>query len=365
MPRLKIGVIGCGAIGQIQYLPLLRDLREQYEIGGISDLSASLMANLGSDYGIPEERQFTDFHNLVASDVDCVVVCNTTSYHAEPAIAAIAAGKHVLIEKPMCTTVVEAEAIASAADQSGVVAMVGYMKQHDPGFRYLKRFVTQMDDVRFVQVNQFHPDNSLHLKRFHLYKPTDLDASVRTKMVNDEAALTAEALGVRADHLPADAARAFFWVLNSLIHDIGNLNSLFGPPEAVFSTEFWQGGNCITTTLEYGAGFRSVANWLDLPDLQHYEETVGVYGSRERAIISFPTGFSIGLPTVVTTHGIDPDETPFTRRMSWQENPFRLELIKFHECITQGTEPFTPVRDAVHDIRLAGEIVKAALANRD
>ncbi len=44
MTKLKIGVIGCGAIGQIQYLPLLRDLHEHYEISAISDLSASMMA---------------------------------------------------------------------------------------------------------------------------------------------------------------------------------------------------------------------------------------------------------------------------------------------------------------------------------
>jgi len=361
MDRLKIGVIGCGAIGQIQYLPLLRDLREHYEIAGISDLSVELMTSLGHDYGIPAERQFTDYNALIASDVDCVVVCNTTSYHAGPAIAAAIAGKHVLIEKPMCTTVAEAEAIAGAAEASGIVAMVGYMKQHDPGYRYAKGLVDRMADIRFVQVTQLHPDNALHLRRFHLYKPTDLDASLHSEMAAEEARLTAEALGLRPGHVPADAAKAFFWVLNSLIHDIGNLSGLFGPPERVVSAEFWESGNCITTTLEYGAGFRAIASWIDLPDLQTYVETIGVYGSRERVVIGFPTGFSIGLPTDVAHHGMGEDDHPYVKHLAWQENPFRLELLKFHECITQGTEPITPVRAAVADIRLAGEIVRAAM----
>jgi predicted dehydrogenase len=361
MDRLRIGIIGCGAIGQIQYLPLLRDLREHYEIAGISDLSSELMASLGRDYGIPVERQFTDYADLIASEVDCVVVCNTTSYHAAPAIAAASAGKHVLIEKPMCTTVAEAEAIVAAADASGVVAMVGYMKQHDPGYRYARDLVGQMDDIRFVQVTQLHPDNALHLKRFHLYKPTDLDPSLRSGMAAEEARLTAEALGLRTGHVPADAAKAFFWVLNSLIHDIGNLSGMFGPPQRVVSAEIWEGGNCITTTLEYGAGFRAVASWLDLPDLQTYVETVGVYGSRERVEISFPTGFSIGLPTAVAHHGMGEDGHPWVKHLAWHENPFRLELLKLHECITQGVEPLTPVRAAVPDIRLAGEIVRAAM----
>src|SRR6476469_3819052 len=361
MDRLKIGVIGCGAIGQIQYLPLLRDLREHYEIAGISDLSVELMTSLGHDYGIPAERQFTDYNALITSEVACVVVCNTTSYHAGPAIAAASAGKHVLIEKPMCKTVAEAEAIAGAAEASGIVAMVGYMKQHDPGYRYAKGLVDRMADIRFVQVTQLHPDNALHLRRFHLYKPTDLDASLHSGMAAEEARLTAEALGLRPGHVPADAAKAFFWVLNSLIHDIGNLSGLFGPPERVVSAEFWESGNCITTTLEYGAGFRAIASWIDLPDLQTYVETIGVYGSRERVVIGFPTGFSIGLPTDVAHHGMGEDDHPYVKHLAWQENPFPLELLKFHECITQRTEPITPVRAAVADSRLAGEIVRAAM----
>lgn len=361
MTKLRIGVIGCGAIGQIQYLPLLRDLRDHYEIAGISDLSASMLAALGSDYGIPAERQFTAYEDLLASDVECVVVCNTTSYHAPVAIKAAQAGKHLLIEKPMCTTVAEAEAIADAVDEAGVVAMVGYMKQHDPGYIHARQRVGQMDDIRFVQVNHLHPDNSLHLKRFFLHKPTDLHGALRDEMTREECRLTAEALGVSPDRLPPDAHRAFFWTLNSMIHDISNLSGMFGPPQRVVSAEYWENGNCITTTLEYAAGFRAVASWIDLPDLQTFDETIEVYGSRERVIASFPTGFSIGMPTDVTLHGMDQHEKPFVTRLAWQENPFRLELLKFHECITTGAPVLTPVRTAVEDTRLVGNIIRTAM----
>jgi predicted dehydrogenase len=365
MDRLKIGIIGCGAIGQIQYLPLLRDLRQHYQIAGISDLSTDLLSNLGLDYGIPAERQFTDFNQLIASDIDCVVVCNTTSYHAAPAIAAANAGKHVLIEKPMCTTVAEAESIAAAGESAGVVTMVGYMKQHDPAYRYARDLVDRMEDIRFVQVNHLHPDNSLHLKRFFLHKATDLDQSVRDQMTADEAKLTAEALGLRDGRVPPDAGKAFFWTLNSMIHDIGNLSGMFGPPERIVSAGIWENGNCITATLEYGGGFRAVASWIDLPDLQTFEETFAVYGSRQRVVVSFPTGFSIGLPTNVSVQGMDADESAWSKHLAWHENPFRLELLAFHECITQGVAPLTPARAAVDDIRLAGGIVKTAISAQE
>src|SRR3954454_20162624 len=129
--RVKIGIIGCGAIAQIQYLPLLRELSDDFEIGGLCDLSQSVMARLGAEYGVPPDRQFTDYHELVTSDLDAVVVCNTGP-HAPPAIAAAKAGKHILVEKPMATTAAEAEAMVAAAKKNGVSLMVGYMKRHDP-----------------------------------------------------------------------------------------------------------------------------------------------------------------------------------------------------------------------------------------
>jgi predicted dehydrogenase len=264
----------------------------------------------------------------------------------------------------VCTTVAEAEAVAAAGEAAGVVMMVGYMKQHDPGYRYAKARVLEMADVRFVQVNHLHPDNSLHLRQFRLHKPTDLDASVRERMLADEATLTAQALDLPASRVPADAARAFFWVLNSMIHDISNLSGMFGPPDRVVSAEIWEHGNCISTTLEYAEGFRAVASWIDLPDLQTFDETLEIYGSQERVTVSFPTGFSIGMPTDVQLHGMDDDEKPWVKHLSWHENAFRLELLHFHESITTGTQPLTPARAAVADIKLAGDIVKTAMASR-
>src|SRR5262245_10515541 len=147
MARLKIGIIGCGAIAQIQYLPLLQALRDDVETWALCDLSRGVMNALGEEYGVPPERRFTDFHDLVAGEVDAVVVCNTGS-HAPPTIAAAEAGKHVLVEKPMATTVAEAEAMVAAAERSGTVLMVGYMKRHDPAYRYTAARVREMADVR-------------------------------------------------------------------------------------------------------------------------------------------------------------------------------------------------------------------------
>ncbi len=71
----NIGIIGCGAIAQIQHLPHLRELAGGFEIAGLCDLSRKLLDRLGDEYGVPSERRFTDYHTLLASGVDAVIVC--------------------------------------------------------------------------------------------------------------------------------------------------------------------------------------------------------------------------------------------------------------------------------------------------
>ncbi len=360
MPRLKIGVIGCGAIAQIQHLPHLRELDDLFEIGGLADLSPNLLEAIGTDYGVPPERRFLDYHQLLQSDVDGVIVCPSGS-HAAPSIAAAEAGKHVFVEKPMCTTVREAEAMVAAADKAGVLLMVGYMKRHEPAYQFAQARVREMSDVRFIQVNHLHPSNDLHTSEFKIRRFDDIPRGVRDAWNMQQTELIAEALGY-ADGaaVPAAIAHAYNLILGSMIHDIGNLHGLFGPPRHVLSSEIWLDGRGVSTVLDYGDERRAVASWVDLPDLWDFKETLEVYGSRERVLVSFPTGFARGLPSYVTLHGMDADadRTPWRREYAWHDNPFKLELLHFGECIRTGQPPLTPGREAIADIQLVGEIVK-------
>src|ERR1700687_902529 len=101
MARLRVGVIGCGTVAQIMWPLNLRQLDEQFELKAICDLSPSLTESLGQYYNVC--RRFQDYHDLIAEDLDVVVVL-TPGSHAAPAIAALDAGKHVVVEKPMCFT---------------------------------------------------------------------------------------------------------------------------------------------------------------------------------------------------------------------------------------------------------------------
>ena len=359
--RLKIGVIGCGAIAQIQHLPHLRELDDDFEIGGLADLSPKLLEAVGADYGVPRERQFLDYHDLVTSDIDGVIVCPSGS-HAAPSIAAAEAGKHILVEKPMCTTVREAESMVDAADRAGVLLMIAYMKRHEPVYRFAQQKVAEMSDVRFVQVNHLHPDNDLHTAEFKVRRFNDISDDVRAGSQQEQRELIAEALNYTAgDSVPESIAHAYNLILGSMIHDLGNLHGMFGPAQRILSSEIWLDGRAVTTVLDYGETRRAVASWVDLPDLWDFKETLEVYGSRERVLVSFPTGFARGLPSYVTVHGMDADRTPWRREYTWHDNPFKLELQHFGECIRTRQQPRTPGREAIADIQLVGDIVKTYL----
>src|SRR4029453_17591537 len=99
MTRLRVGVIGCGTVAQIMWLPNLRELDEHFELVAIFALSAGLIESLGAYYGV--KRRFLDYRDLVAEQLDVVIVL-TPGSHALPAIAGLEADKNVIVEKPIC-----------------------------------------------------------------------------------------------------------------------------------------------------------------------------------------------------------------------------------------------------------------------
>ena len=359
MSPLRIGVIGCGAIAQVHHLPNLKSLRTLFDVSVVCDKSPGLAAHAAQTFHVPD--QTTDYRDVLASDVDAVLLCHTDP-KTEVAVAAFNAGKHVFIEKPMCFSLQEADAIIEACEASGKVGQVGYMKVYDPAYEIAKREVENMKGVRFVQVNHLHPNNALHLRQFELARFNDLppDAMQQTAAAREAAFL--QALGTEVPH---EAKSAFFTIAGSMIHDLYGLRVMLGVPNKVTSTEIWSDGRAITTILAYPNGARCVASWVDLPNLWDFKETLEVYGDDKRVIVSYPTGFARGVLSTVTVHEVMPDGTTALRTpaVDW-ESAFSRELRHFHACVTAQLPTRTSVAEARHDIALIINIVKAYLQER-
>ena len=348
--RVKIGVVGCGDIAQIQHLPALKELAEEYEVATVCDVSPSLAKYVADWFDVPEYT--TDYRQLLDSDLDAVLLCHRDP-KTEVAVASLNARKHTFIEKPMCYSLQEADRIIEAAEASGRVAQVGYMKLHEPAFELAQQEVATAEDVRFVQVNHLHPSNDLHVGQFRTRHFDDIPESAREQSQRAQQEAVAEAIG----EVPPELRSMFFTVSGSMIHDLYGLRALFGMPSRVVSTEIWDGA--ITTIFEYPEGHRCVASWVDLPQIWDFHETLEVYGSSKRVIVSYTTGFQKAVSTL-TVYDLD-DQGRTVRRepaLDW-ENPFRRELRHFHDCIVNDKEPRASVQSARDDVSLVIDIIRA------
>ena len=351
---VRIGVVGCGAIAQVQHLPFLTELAEEFEVVAVCDASPSAVEYAARLYHVP--NRYTDYRSMLDSDMDAVLMCHFDP-KTEVAVASLEAGKHVFVEKPVCYSNEEFGRIEEAARRSGTVAQTGYMKLYEPAYEMAKPEIEAMDDIRFVQINHLHPDNDLHVAQFRTRSFDDVPQDVIEKTSAARHQAFRQAIG----DAPPEAVRAFGTIAGSMIHDLYGLRDLFGVPSRVIGTEIWQEGGAISTILEYPQGVRCVASWIDLPDLWDFYETLEVYGSRKRVIISYPTGFSREVADL-KIHEIEENGTSIVKEpaLDW-ESPFRRELRHFHDCIVNGTPSRSPLVDAGQDVALVIDIVKAYL----
>ena len=351
MKRVKIGVVGCGAIAQVHHLPNLSMLQDQFEVAAVCDISPSAAADAARRFHVP--RHLTDYRELLAADLDAVLLCHTDP-KTEAAVAVLEAGKHLFIEKPLCFSLPEIDAMIAAQRTAGTVAQAGYMKVYDPAFELAQRAVRKMDGIRFVQVNHLHPDNRLHLRQFELRRFDDYPAAAIEQTAAARGVAVRQAIG---DATP-EVERAFGLLSGSMIHDLYTMRAMLGLPQAVLSAEIWRDGRAVTFTLEYPSGARCVATWIDLPDLWDFKETLEIYGDDQRVLLSYPTGFARGILSSVVIQGTDGDGTAHRTEpaVDW-ESAFLRELRHFHECIVDGTPNRTPLAAARDDISLIIDII--------
>jgi len=120
MKVIKMGIIGCGDIANIRYFPSIKEL-DNFELAGIYDWDAKVSQEMAAKHSV---KAYDSLEALLANaDIDAVVVCTYHPSHAETALKALAAGKHVLVEKPLCTSYAAALKMKEAAEKSDLIFM--------------------------------------------------------------------------------------------------------------------------------------------------------------------------------------------------------------------------------------------------
>lgn len=142
MNPIRIGLIGAGGISGPHAAGYRKLAAEgMAEVVGVCDSVGSLAAVRAHELSAP--HVFSDYRDLLALDVDAVDICLPHDVHAEVALAAIAQGKHVLVEKPVATTLEDAEHMIRAARAAGLILQVGHNERFDPQYQEMKRLLME------------------------------------------------------------------------------------------------------------------------------------------------------------------------------------------------------------------------------
>ncbi|HEU4884964.1 MAG TPA: Gfo/Idh/MocA family oxidoreductase [Longimicrobium sp.] len=147
---MKAGVLGVGSLG-FHHARILRDVAGA-EMAGVYDDDAARLEKVASELGV---RAFRSRDELLES-VDAAVIAVPTTVHAEVALAAIDAGVHLLIEKPIAHTLEEAEAIVDAAAAKNLVVATGHVERFNGALRACEPY---LDDPRFIESHRLAPFN--------------------------------------------------------------------------------------------------------------------------------------------------------------------------------------------------------------
>lgn len=344
----RIGLIGCGNISR-RHRAAIRAHADVIILVAACDVDDTRARAVADE--TPGCRAYTDWRRMFSeAPLDGVIICLPHVEHAPAALAAIDAGRHVLVEKPMACTVAEGQQMVEAAARAGVVLMAAQHQRFEPTYRAVRRIITSgaIGDVYAVRfdcmqnLRAYGPPGhwlydgavagggvviSLAVHRLDLLRFVLDDEVVRVQAIaqtHDTAFINgAEDQAAGTLEFSKGAMGEFFATYSGYRMPYGEGFMIFGERGAVHGLP--PVGQYVGPALIAGEGWPGTApikDWLD-----QY------------------TGFTPVAP--------EQDELP-TR------DAFENELLHFVECSRTGTHPLTDGRDNLGTLALVDAIYDSA-----
>ncbi len=359
--RLRVGVVGGGLVAQAMHLQYLAAMRERFELAALAEPSRTVREALCEQYRIPGSH--ADFRRLLeAGGLDAVLICSPAGTHAEIALAALDAGLHVFVEKPMCITLADADAIVAACDRAGKVVQVGYMKRFDPAVEaLLDDLPADATALRYVHVVVNDPEFAPFFVPGEIVRGGDVPPDVIEATRRAESRQVEAAVGSGSPEVVAAFSESY---LGSMIHDVnvvhGLLERMGEPlPAEVVAGQWWAGGRAVTGSFRLANGSRWDNAWIQLLDVPEYVEKIELFFADSVRRLSFPSPWLKQAPTRYSrtdaSHG-----TRLVHVAERFEESFARELVHFHACVTEGVECRTPPEQARLDIDVLTRMFLAA-----
>ena len=356
--RVRLGVIGLGAVAQAVHLPLLRNQRHLFEVTAVCDLSAELAGRVAERFGLGTASHFRSAEELLDSGrVDAVLVL-TSGSHGQVAGAALDRGLPALCEKPLAYTLAEADSLERLSAKEGTPLQLGYMKLYDPAVRRAHReLAAARPALRAVEVTVLHPSGASQLAHANLEPPPgDVPVAAMAALGAETARLQELALGPEA---PAELRHLYTEVLlGSLVHDLAVVRHLAGELERVDHADLWPEGSWSSVAAEgvLAGGVRLSLRWHYLDRYPAYREEVRVHHEQGSIALVFPSPYLLNAPTVLTVTDLDGDVARSREDRSTVE-AFEQELVAFHRLVTDGRPVAAGIAEGRADIVTCQRIV--------
>lgn len=350
---LNVGIIGCGDVTQVIHLPTLRELSGHFKIVALCDVSQKVLNEVGAQ--LPDASRHVDAAELIKlSKVDVVLIANPNAYHAVMAITALQAGKHVMIEKPMCMTLAEADALTAAEKACGKVVQIGYMRRYAPAFEEAVGLVADMKGkINYARVRDIiGPNSSFVEPTINVVRGDDIPNAVLDMTSSASSQRLIEAIGT--DQNPK--AMAYNILLGLSSHDTSAMRELIGMPKRVLHATMRKHGMFMTVVFDYGDFVCHYETGID--SIARFDAHLEVYGEDRIVRVDYETPYIRNLPARLsvteckTKYGVSVTQSHATRG-----DAFIVEWKRLHGSIVNGAPNKTSIADARLDLELFAQIM--------
>jgi predicted dehydrogenase len=356
---LKVGLIGLGEVCQVIHLPVLESMSELYKISAVCDISAKLVDYIGDKYNV--QYRYTDALELVKqSDLDVVFVLNSDEYHAECAIAAANNKKHVFIEKPMCLTTREADAIIEAKNRNQVKVVVGYMRRYATSFTEAVKEIGGLNKIQYARVRDIIGPNSFFI-----------NSTSRTVTFDDIAEEAKADRTNRAQRLFLEATGSDSQVVNHVYriltnlgsHDLSAMREAIGMPQKVLGVKSTNNG-CffLNAIFDYDQFSVTYETGIDLQG--RFDAHIEVYSANKSVRVQYDTPYIRHLPVKLTIQETEGEVFKESVIRHTFTDPYTIELKQFYEAVMSDTEPKTTPEDYKQDLvifRMITDVLKQTM----
>ncbi len=353
MAQLKVGIIGCGEVSQINHLPSLDFLNDLFKVIAISDVSNQVLEGVGKKWNIT--KRFLDYHDLLNdSEVDAVLITTPHVYHCEQTLAALEAGKHVLVEKPMAMHLEDADKIIEMQKRTGLTVQVGYMRRYATAFEEAVKRVKELDKVMLARVHDVIGRNALLIgPSSKVIRGNDVSQT----LIAEGNALAKQKILKAIAEKAEDLSLAYNILLGLSTHDISAMRELLGMPKGVLYAAARAGGLYISAAFDYGDFICQFETGID--DIPRFDCLLEVYGQTQALRVEYNTPYVRNLATRLELTTATPDSGLHKEILqpAFEDN-FTREWQRFYHNVTTGTQPKTNPEDYRQDLELFMQIME-------